>query len=66
MFMPFHALWVEDAISYLPIALTLSVAIWVCSFIKAAAITATLALLMVLLVLVVPPGFTSVFFLDCR
>jgi hypothetical protein len=30
MFMPFHALWVEDAISYLPIALTLSVAIWVC------------------------------------
>ena len=44
----------------------LSVAIWVCSFIKAAAITATLALLMVLLVLVVPPGFTSVFFLDCR
>jgi len=40
-------------------ALALSVAIWACSFIKAAAILASSALLMVLLLLV-PPGFTVV------
>jgi len=41
----------------------LSVAIWVCSFIKAAAIPASLALLMVILLLV-PPGITVVILLD--
>jgi len=60
MFTPSHALWVKDAISYLP---ALSVAIWVCSFIKAAAIPASLALFMVLLMLV-PSGFTVVILLD--
>ena len=41
----------------------LSVAIWVCSFIKAAAILASSALFMILLMLV-PPGFTVVILLD--
>ena len=43
MFLPFDALGVEDAYS----APALSVAIWVCPFIKAAAILASLALCMV-------------------
>ena len=59
MFLPFDALGVEGAYS----APALSVAIWVCSFIKAAAIPASSALSMVLLMLV-PPGFTVVNFLD--
>jgi hypothetical protein len=41
----------------------LSVAIWVCTFIKAAAIPASSALFMVLLMLV-PPGFAAVLLLD--
>ena len=41
----------------------LSVAIKVCSYIKAAAIPASLALFMVLLMLV-PPGFSVVILLD--
>jgi len=41
----------------------LSVARWVCSFIKAAAISASLALFLVLLLLV-SPGFTVVILLD--
>jgi hypothetical protein len=53
MLMPFHALWAEDAISYLPYC-TSTVAIWVCSIIKAAAIPASSALFMVLLMLVPP------------
>ena len=61
MFMPSHALGVEDAISYL--SLLLSVTIWVCLFIKAAAIPASSALLMVLLMLV-PPGFFVVILLN--
>ena len=36
MFMPFHALWVEDLFLLCHSAPALSVAIWVCSFIKAA------------------------------
>ena len=52
--MPFYALEVEDAIFYLHSAPALSVAIWVCSFIKAAAIPASSALFMVLLTLVPP------------
>jgi hypothetical protein len=63
MTMPFHALGVEDAISYLPCAPVLSVAIRVCPFIKAAAIPASSALLTVLLMLV-PPGVTVVILLD--
>ena len=47
MVIPFHALRVEDAISYLHSALALSVAIRACSFIKAAAIPARSALFMV-------------------
>ena len=41
----------------------LSIAMWVCSFIKAAAIPASSALFMVLLMLV-PPEFTVVILLD--
>jgi hypothetical protein len=36
MFMPFHALWVEDLFLLCHSAPALSVAIWVCSIIKAA------------------------------
>jgi hypothetical protein len=43
----------------------LSVSMWVCSFIKAAAHPASSALFMVLLLLV-PPGFTVVILLDCK
>ena len=62
MFMPFHAVGVKDAISYLPLC-TSAVAIWVCSFIKAAANSASSALFMVLLMLVTL-GFTVVILLD--
>jgi hypothetical protein len=63
MHMPFHALWVEDAILICHNAPALSVATRVCSFIKAAAISASSALLMVLLMLV-HPGFIVVILLN--
>jgi len=61
MFMPFHALGVEDANFICHSAPALSVAIWVRSFIKAATIPASLALVLSMLV---PPGFTLVILLN--
>jgi hypothetical protein len=61
MFMPFHALGVEDAISCGHSTPALSVAIWVCSYIKAAEIPASLAMFMaVLLVSLVSPMFALI------
>jgi pilus assembly protein TadC len=51
MFVPFQALGVEDAVSYLPQCTSTDVAIRVCSLIKASTVSASSALFMCLLML---------------